>query len=384
MTSPHHPQAPKLPSRKTGAMLASAMLAVGIALGALIGPGPASSLASSQRAAAIGRVLALLALGSGTSSGGDLLLSSGAAHPPASSPQPTPSTMSEAHAGGGASGGAGNASSTPHPSTSSPSASPNSPTKPAAGGEEEESEKTPKTKPLPPVADAWLIELPYGASLENALKQSAAAPYLDGQLKGSGTTLSGYTSLAAAQLAEAATLLSGQVGANVTTIAPPPCATTSAAGSTAPGTPGATPGTTPSSATGAPASGTGQPSAGTPCPVGEPAGVQSANAFLQEVVPKIEASSAYREHGLIVITFATAGQQAGAPSTTPSPTEGAGTEVTYPAGTLTSTLTAAGSPAGALLLSPFLRHPGKQSASAFNPLAPHESLEALLRAKAPS
>ncbi len=382
MTSPHHPPTPKLPSRKTGAMLASAMLAVGIALGALIGPGPASSLASSQRAAAIGRVLALLALGSGTSSGGDLLLSSGATHPPASSPQPTPSTMSEAHTGGGASGAAGSASSTPHPSTSSPSASTNSPTKPAAG-EEEESEKTPKAKPLPPIADAWVIELPYGASLENALKQSAAAPYLDGQLKGSGTALGGYTSLAAAQLAGAATLLSGQVGANVTTVAPPPCATANATGSTTPGTPGSTPGTTPSATPSAPASGTGQPSTGTPCPVGEPAGVQSANAFLQEVVPKIEASPAYKEHGLIVITFATAGQQAGAPSATTSPTEG-GTEVAYPAGSLTSTLTAAGSPAGALLLSPFLRHPGKQSASAFNPLAPHESLEALLRPKAPS
>jgi hypothetical protein len=385
MATPLPPQTPKLPSRRVSVILATAMLAVGIALGALIGPGPATSLASSSRAAAIGRVLALLALGSGTSSGGDLLLSSGAAHPPASTTQPTPPTISEATPGSSeASGGAGSASSsTPHSSTSSPVVSPTSSTKPAASGEEE-SEKTPKTKPLPPIADVWLIELPYGASLENALKQSTAAPYLDGQLKGAGTALSGYSSLAASQLAGAATLLSGQVGANVTTIAPPPCGTSAVAGATS-GTPsssavGATSGTTPSSATGAPASGTSQPSAGTPCPAGEPAGVQSADAFLREVVPKIEASSAYKEHGLIVITFGTAGQQGDAPS----PTEGTGTEVTYPAGSLTSTLTAAGSPAGALLLSPFLRHPGRQSASAFNPLAPHESLEALLRAKAPS
>ena len=51
---PTTPQAPKLPSRRSGAILATAMLAAGIALGALIGPGPAASLASSSRAAALG------------------------------------------------------------------------------------------------------------------------------------------------------------------------------------------------------------------------------------------------------------------------------------------------------------------------------------------
>ncbi len=357
------------------------MLAVGIALGALIGSGPTDSLASSSRAAELGRVLALLALGSGTGSGGNLALSSGAANPPATTPQPTPSTTSEATSGSGeASGGAASTSSTPsHSSTSSPSprtTSPTSSTTPAAGREEkEESEKTAKTKPLPPIADAWVIELPYGSSLENALKQSAAAPYLDGQLKGAGTALSGYSSLAAAQLAGAATLLSGQVGASVNTIAPPPC--TSAAA-------GATPGTTSGSAAATPASSTSQP--GAACPSGEPAGVQAADAYLQEVVPKIEASTAYKEHGLIVITFG--GQQGASSGTTTNPsassTDGTGTEVIYPAGSITSTLTAAGAPAGALLLSPFLSHAGARSASAFNPLAPHESLEALFRAKATS
>ena len=375
MTIPTPPQAPKLPSRRVGAILATAMLAVGIALGALIGPGPEDSLASSSRAATIGRVLALLALGSGTSSGGDLALSSGAANPPASTPQPTPPSTSEATAGSG--GAAGTSTSTSHPSTS-PSSSKVSPTSstPAAGGEEE-SEKKSKTKPLPPIADAWVIELPYGSSLENALKQSTAAPYLDGQLKGAGTVLSGYSSLAAAQLASAATLLSGQVGASVTTVAPPPCGTSAAAGATS--------GTTSGSAADAPASSTGQPPV---CPSGEPAGVQAANAYLQEVVPTIEASAAYKEHGLIVITFGATSQQGASASTTTSPsasaTTGTSTEVTYPTGSITSTFTAAGAPAGALLLSPFLSHAGTRSTSAFNPLAPHESLEALFRAKASS
>jgi hypothetical protein len=369
-----------MPSRRTSAILATAMLAVGIAVGALIGPGPADSLASSSRAAAIGRVLALLALGSGTSSGGNLALSSGAATPPASTSQPTPSTTSEATAGsdGGSGGAAGTPTSPSHPSTSPSSSkvSPTPSTTPTAGGEEE-SEKKSKTKPLPPIADAWVIELPYGSSLENALKQSTAAPYLDGQLKGAGTVLSGYSSLAAAQLAGAATLLSGQVGASVTTVAPSPCGTSAAAGAAS--------GATSSPATGAPTSGASQPAA---CPSGEPAGVQAADAFLQEVVPKIEASTAYKEHGLIVITFGAAGQQGASSSTTTSPsasaTDGTGAEVAYPAGSITSTLTAAGAPAGALLLSPFLSHVGGQSASAFNPLAPHESLEALFRVKAPS
>src|SRR5579863_5379036 len=184
MTSPPPPSAPRLPSRRTSAILASAMLALGVALGALIGPGPATSLASGSRAAAIGRVLALLALGSGTSSGGDLLLSSGAAHPPANATQPTPASRNEASAGSGeASGGAASASTThptTHSSTPSPAASPTPASTTHTGGEEEASEKTPRAKPLPPIADVWLIELPYGASLENVLKQSTAAPYLDG------------------------------------------------------------------------------------------------------------------------------------------------------------------------------------------------------------
>jgi hypothetical protein len=369
MTTFTPPQAPKLPSRRVGAILATAMLAVGIALGALIGPGPADSLASSSRAAAIGRVLALLALGSGTSSGGDLALSSGAANPPASTPQPTPPSTSEATTGGGGgSGGGAGASSTPSHASTSPSpskASPTSSTTPAASGEEESEKKT-KAKPLPPIANAWVIELPYGSSLENALKQSTAAPYLDGQLKGAGTVLSGYSSLAAAQLAGAATLLSGQVGASVTTVAPPPCSTSTATG------------TTPGSTAGAPASSTSQPAA---CPSGEPAGVQAADAYLQEVVPKIQASTAYKEHGLIVITFGAASSSATTSPSASASTE-TGTEVTYPAGSITSTLTAAGAPAGALLISPFLSHAGTRSASAFNPLAPHESLEAFFRAKA--
>jgi hypothetical protein len=389
MTPPPPPHAPQLPSRRVSAALTALMLAAGIALGALIGPGPAASLSSTSRAAAVGRVLALLALGGGTGSGSGLLLSSGAAHPPASSPQPTPPATSEATTGTGGGGGgagkaAGSSSSGSSTAPSSGSASPTSSTTPTAGGGEGEKTKTPA--PLPPIANVWLVVLPYGGSLENALKQGAAAPYLDGQLAGQSTALEDYSSLAAGQLAGAATLLSGQVNASVSTIAPPTCAP--AANGT-----GATPGTASSPATSAPGAAPGQATTSAPCPLGEPAGVQAADAYLQEVVPKIMASATYREHGLIVITFAPSGQ-AGTPTsaaTTPTSattapaagsTEAAGAGVAYPAGSLTSTLTAEGSPAGALLISPFLRHVGTRSSNAFNPTSPRVSLEALFKPKA--
>ncbi len=366
MTSPPTPlppQAPKLPSRGVSAILAALMLAAGIAAGALIGPGPAASLASTSRAAAVGRILALLALGEGAGGGSGLLLSSGAGHTsstPASQPAPSSASNAtagtgsgQAEAGGGQAWGA-QAAPSPSPSTSSSSprsgssegsASPTRSTTPTAGSGESETKKA--TTPLPPVAHVWLIVLPYGTSVTNALGQSAAAPYIDGQLAGQGTVLSAYTSLAAGQLAGTATLLSGQEAASVSTISPPACGT-----------------------------------AGTPCPSGEPAGVASADAFVGEVVPKIVASTTYREHGLIVITFATSTGAASTPPTGAPSTEGAGAEVAYPAGTLTTTLTAASAPAGALVLSPFLRHPGKRLTSAFDPQAPRKSLEGLLQTKA--
>jgi hypothetical protein len=94
--------------------------------------------------------------------------------------------------------------------------------------------------------------------------------------------------------------------------------------------------------------------------------LQAADGFLAQVIPQITATAAYREHGLIVITFA-------APEET---TEASATS--SPAGTFTGTLTAAGSPAGALLLSPFLRHAGMRSTSDFDPAAPRQSLEGLV------
>ncbi len=92
----------------------------------------------------------------------------------------------------------------------------------------------------------------------------------------------------------------------------------------------------------------------TPCAPGAPAGLAPAEAFLRKVVPEIEASAAYKEGGLIAITFDQAPQSgAGADSSgccitsaypnlpaTGAPTTGtATTPATTPTSTSTSTTT---------------------------------------------
>ncbi len=339
------------------AVLAAGMLAVGIALGALIGPGPASSLASGTRAAAVARVLALLALDDGASTGSQALLAGNAGHAPHKSEAThTGASAGSSHSQSASAGQSETSSTSSHTSHSSSL----SPTKgagtsaPAGSGES-------KPARLAPVAHVWLIVLPYGQSFASILSQSTAAPYTTGQLVGQGTLLGTYSSLQASQLAGAATLLSGQVQAAVSTVVAP-----------CPGAPG-------TSATGAPA-GAGTPTTSTSTAVtscaatSEPVAAQTADAFLHEVVPQIEASAGYREGGLIAITFAAAGEGAAgssAPSASAPP-------IAYPAGTQVSTTSSTGAP-GALLLSPFLAHPGARLSTAFNQLAPRKSLEELLK-----
>ncbi len=91
-----------------------------------------------------------------------------------------------------------------------------------------------------------------------------------------------------------------------------------------------------------------------PCANGEPGGLVSADAFLREWVPRIVASPAYRQDGLLVITFdegtdakACCGEQ-GLPGAPPPGQFGPG-----------------GGRVGAVLLSRFIA-PGTQSAAAYN------------------
>lgn len=347
------------------------MLAAGIALGALIGPGPATSLANGTRTAAIARALALLALDDGSTGAGGLL---GAAQAPSAS----------AHTPGDATRGATHALANPEAATKTPSAQPAARTgsttpSNASSPSSANSSPTPKTtapgassetqakgKPLPAIAQVWLIVLPYGQGFANAQAQPTAAPYLDGQLIAAGTLLSNYSALDGSQLAGSAALLSGQVAAGVNVLSPPACVAAATAGTTGPQSSGG--------------------AAEQPCPGSEPAGLQAADTYVREVVSKLLASAEYREHGLIAITFA-ASSSTGA-GTTGSPAGAAGTstngETAYPAGTQATTLTNASAPPGVLLLSPFLRAAGKHLSSAFDVAAPHKSLEEILtQPKAP-
>jgi len=87
-----------------------------------------------------------------------------------------------------------------------------------------------------------------------------------------------------------------------------------------------------------------------PCADGAPAGLTAADAFLQTVVPQITATSAYRQDGLIAITF-----DAPAPGGDP---------------------VAAARPVGTLLLSPFVRR-GRTVAAPSSPYALLRSIEDL-------
>ncbi len=87
----------------------------------------------------------------------------------------------------------------------------------------------------------------------------------------------------------------------------------------------------------------------TSCPDGKPAGLVGEDAFLKTWVPRILASPAYKQDGLLVITFAIAG----VPSTT-----------------------GGGAPTGTLLLSRYAA-PGKTVSATYNPYSVLASIESL-------
>jgi hypothetical protein len=166
----------------------------------------------------------------------------------------------------------------------------------------------------------WLIVL-NGNTFADATATPSAYPFLVGQLIGQGTLLTSYSSLEGYELAGDAALLPGGIGANVRPISEPACnpapADTSA-----------------------------------PCTQVAQATPPQVDAFAQQVVAPILSSSAYRENGLIAITFALSSEEGGTP---------------------TSTL-ALQPTAGVLLISPLL-HGGTRSATPFEPLLPRRSLE---------
>lgn len=306
----------RLPSGRATAVLAGAMLALGVAIGAAIGPAPDSSFAGASRLPLLLPSLAALAV---AGAGG---------HPASRAVQPPPATPPAATATPKGSSAAASSSRAPSsPAPSSTSSSTQEASKPSPSTTPTSTGPSGPTHPLPAVTNVWLIELS-GGTFAEALAQPAAAPYLDGQAVPAGTLLTGWSGLDGSAFATDAALLASTPPQLLDTIVQPPCP---------------------------------EGAAGAACTAGTPAGLTAADGFLQQAVPPITALAAYREHGLIVVTF----------GAVDSPTASG-----LPAGAATVTLSAQ-PPAGVLLISPFASARAKPS-TPFNPASPKKSLEKLL------
>jgi hypothetical protein len=310
---------PRLPSTRVAAALAAGMLALGVAVGAAIGPAPETSLAGERIPLLLPAIAALAGGGAHTPS-----TSTAAVQPPPVTPQPTPAASSASTAAGtGAASAATKTSKTTPGAAATPAPAPSAAKAPTKS-------TTPKSgaqATLPPVTSVWLITLS-GSNFAQALAQTAAAPYIDSQLVPAGTLLGGWSSLQGSAFASEAGLLSGVPPQTLDSIVQPPCPEGAAGATCAPESAGA---------------------------------LTAADEFLKATLPAITTSAAYREHGLVVITFGSVGNAAAS---------------SLPAGAATATLSSE-PPVGVLLLSPFARA-GARPTTPFNPTSPKQSLAGLL------
>jgi hypothetical protein len=298
----------RAPSARVTAALAATMLVIGVAVGAAIGPAPSISQADPSLPVLL-QTLARIAAARAAQA------TTAAATPPAVVAEATPhrkrhhvKASSEPEA-----------ASAPATETSTPSATSPSTTTPTS---------TPKPSKLAPVTHVWLIELS-GTSFEAASANAAAAPYIDTQAVPAGSLLSGWSGLDGGAFANEAALLASGGPQLVDTIVQPPCPEGAAGAACAPESPGA---------------------------------LTAADEFLKATVPTITSTAAFRENGLIVVTFASIATA---------------TATGLPAGASTATLTAQ-PPAGVLLISPFAAV-GARPATAYTPASPKQSVEKLLR-----
>jgi len=299
-------------SRRWAAVLAALMLGVGVAAGAAIGPAPDASLAGGVPGIAERLPLLLASLEAGHHG-------SQPAQSAASSPAPAPAAAEPAAVAAAA-----------------PAAAPAAPAAaaPAAPASEEAAPETKGSaapaRKLPAITNIWLIELD-GTGFEAVQANKAAAPYITGQVLPSATLLGGWSaqqgSAFASEAAVAEPPAAGQQPPLLHSIVQPPCPEGAAGASCAPETPGQ---------------------------------VSTADTFLKGALASITATPAYKEHGLVVITFADVGIAA---------------QSELPAGASTAQLTYQ-PPTGVALLSPFARA-GAQSL-AYDPTSPRQSLEKLL------
>jgi len=313
------PRAPRLPSLRVTAVLAVGMLAIGMAVGAAIGPAPSASFAGNPVPLLLPSIAALAE----SNASAHASTSPSTVEPPASASQPTPAAASPSASGAPATTKPVKSKTTSKvvSSTTPPNAAKTPAPNTKTGGE------TTKQTTLPPVTHVWLITLS-GGTFAQALAQPASAPYIDSQLVSAGALLSEWSALAGSSFANEAGLLSGVPPQTLDSIVQPPCPEGAAGETCEPETAGA---------------------------------LSAADEFLKATVPPITASLAYRENGLVVITFGTVGNPA---------------ESSLPAGSTTATLSSE-PPVGVLLISPFARA-GTRPSTKYDPTSPKQSLSGLL------
>ena len=304
----------RLPSRRASTVLASVMLGLGIAVGAAIGPAPEISLAgdgASQVAKRLPLLIAELELRQSESAA-----TASAASKPASPATKEANSSETSSASEAAASSSGTSSSKEEENAESES-----------GKEESGKQKSATKKALPPVTSVWLIEL-NGSGFSAALAAPSSAPTVT-QTVAQGTLLSGWSALAGATFAGDAALAEPPTSTGVPpllhTIVEPAC-----------------------------------PEGDTACAPETPGALTTADEFLKLVLATITGTPAYKEHGLVAITYATVGLAA---------------QSGLPEGASSATLTYQ-PPAGVLLLSPFAK--AGRSSVAFNATSPRQSLEKLL------
>ncbi|HEY0516073.1 MAG TPA: hypothetical protein VGD00_03035 [Solirubrobacteraceae bacterium] len=300
----------RLPRRRWWAALCVAMLALGAAVGAAIGPAPTASLAGDVPGLA--QELPLLITRLEAAHKASTATTPAKAATPAVTAEATPVAPLE--------------TAKPPASQSAPAAAAEEPSETPAA-----SEKTTAKKKLPAITNVWLIELS-GGSFETATgAQKAAAPFINSTLLAQSTLLASWSAPQASAFAGEAVLaeppLAGAPPPLLHSIVQPPCPEMSL----------------------------------TLCGPEKPGQLTAADEFLKATLATITGSSTYKEHGLIVVTFATVG---------------IASQSELPPGASTATLTYQ-PPAGVALLSPFAK--AGRSSVTFNTTSPRQNLEELLR-----
>jgi len=316
------------PSARVTAGLAALMLAVGVGVGAAIGPAPSASLAG-VAPGIIQRLPELLAAIAGQTRAVRAAQAPAAAQEASAAGAEVSAAEEAAAARRRRRARRERAAALAAAGTGAPE-SKTTTTEGAANKEATGAEAPAKKSKLPAISSVWLIELA-GESFSAALSAPTDAPYITGTALPKATLLNGWSAPAAAALAGEAALLApvsaGGAPPLVHAITQPPCP---------------------------------EGAAGTACAT--PAGqLASADAFLKETLAQITTTAAYREHGLVVVTFASVGvaSQAGLPAGASS-----ATLIEKPA-------------AGVAVLSPFAKA-GARPTVGFNATSPLQSLEELL------